>query len=642
MVIILSLLLWGCNSDGEYNLSTSVLVNDHMVLQQQQENKIWGWGPPNIVVRASINDDVYDGITNAYGKWSITLPMMDAGGPYELMIWNATDTINVNDVMIGEVWVCSGQSNMEWILANTDSASLDIAQANDSLIRHIKIPRQGSATPADTLPGGQWELTTPETAPNFTAVGYHFAKHLRAELDVPVGLINSSWGGSAVEAWTSNEAPMSEEVSQIFAEMKAKQEKRHAEIIEKLGAFVDGATEEDRGMSADSAIYATTAFIDETWDKTALPGLWEESKLPGLDGIVWFRKTISLKKKDLEGPIELALAKIDDSDQVWVNGHLVGGMTGAHNVDRRYEIDPAILVAGKNTITVRVEDTGGGGGIYGSPSELFLRTNTVSIPLDGEWKFRVGAYRMTPQQINQTPEMLYNSMIHPMLGYGIKGVIWYQGESNAGGRRAFTYREQFPAMIKDWREKWGVGDFPFLFVQLANFKPALANPAPSDWAMLRESQSKTLETLENTGQAVIIDLGEADDIHPRNKRDVGYRLSLAARKIAYEEDIVFSGPVFKALEINENQALISFDHIGNGLEVQGKYGYLQGFAVAGEDQVFHWAKAKIQGDQVIVYSDQVTKPVAVRYAWADNPDDANLYNQEGLPATPFRTDDWAE
>ena len=336
----------------------------------------------------------------------------------------------------------------------------------------------------------------------------------------------------------------------------------------------------------------------------------------------------------------MGLAKIDDSDKVWVNGTLVGEMNQAYNEVRNYQVSADLLKAGENLIAIRVEDTGGGGGIYGDPELMSIRSGAFQESLAGEWKYKVGEYRETVARQHQTPTMLYNHMIYPMLGYAIKGVIWYQGESNAGGQRAFTYRKQFPDMIQDWRQKWGQGDFPFLFVQLANFRPPQADPGDSDWAVLRESQSKTLASTPKTTQAVIIDIGEADDIHPRNKKDVGYRLALGARKIAYGEDLVFSGPVYNSHEVQGNKVVLQFDHIGSGLVAKDKYGYLKGFAVAGPDQQFHWAQARIVEEQVVVWSDKVPSPQAVRYAWADNPDDANLYNSEGLPASPFRTDDW--
>ncbi|MEL6589431.1 MAG: sialate O-acetylesterase, partial [Bacteroidota bacterium] len=329
---------------------------------------------------------------------------------------------------------------------------------------------------------------------------------------------------------------------------------------------------------------------------------------------------------------------IDDNDITYLNGQEIGRYNG-YNTPRVYDVPAGVLRKGRNVIAVRVEDGGGGGGLWGKEELYEVQIGDWVQSLTGKWK-----YRVSPQGIavnlsmgpNDQPTLLYNGMIAPLLPYGIKGAIWYQGESNAG--RAALYRDLFPAMIEDWRQAWGY-DFPFFWVQLANFKAAKDQPGESDWAELREAQSMTLD-LDNTGQAVIIDIGEADDIHPRNKQDVGLRLALSALKVAYEQEVVHSGPVFEDVSFRFGKAVLEFSSIGDGLIARDKYGYLKGFAIAGEDRQWHWAQAYVDGDKVIVSSPAVSDPVAVRYAWADNPDDANLYNSAGLPASPFRTDDW--
>ena len=616
------------------------LFSDNMVLQRNEEVPVWGWTGPGAAVELSMLGKSYRATADLDGRWSIALSPMDAGGPYEMTLKSGSEEITISNILIGEVWVCSGQSNMEWVLQNTDRADTEIASAADQLIRHFKVPREGSFALEEKLPGGDWQVTSPATAGQFTAVGYYFAKELRKKLNVPVGLINSSWGGSSVEAWTAADVQMEGNASEALALLQQKREQERMQNRKKLEAITGPLPSKDAGMDGNNPLWAGFMVDDRDWGEMELPQLWEDAQLAHLDGVVWFRRNFSLPEEMATAGVELGLAKIDDSDQVWVNGKKVGGLTQAYNQLRKYEVGPQILKTGENLITVRVEDTGGGGGIYGEAGEMYLSSGSKKLSLSGKWKYKVGEYREAVASVNQTPTMLYNHMIHPMLGYGIRGVIWYQGESNAGGTRAFTYREQFPAMIEDWRDKWNQGDFPFLFVQLANFRAAVSEPADSDWAVLRESQSKTLSTVPNTGQAVIIDIGEADDIHPRNKKDVGYRLALGARKIAYGEDLVFSGPVYRTHEINANKVVLQFDHVGSGLTARDRYGYLKGFAIAGPDQQFHWAKATISGDRVVVWSEKVTKPVAVRYAWADNPDDANLYNLEGLPASPFRTDDW--
>ncbi len=625
---------------GFAQLSTSQLVGNNMVLQRNESVPIWGWAASGTEVVVSFLGKEYRSTADSDGRWHVKLSPVAAGGPYEMTILGEDQTIELTNILVGEVWVCSGQSNMEWILKNTDEAEQEIAAAKDDLIRHFKVPREGSFSLEKRLPGGNWEVCSPGSVGQFTAVGYYFAKELRKKLNVPVGLINSSWGGSSIEAWTAAEVQMDGNPQEALALLQSNQEKERMKNRKRLEAVAGKLPDKDAGMKGNIPLWADSGLDDSSWNTMSLPQLWEDAQLKGLDGVVWFRKSVQIPPDGVKEGLELGLAKIDDSDQVWVNGKMVGGMKQSYNEIRRYRVDADDLHPGINVITVRVEDTGGGGGIYGNPELMYAKSASFETSLAGDWKYKVGAYRASSTGVHQTPTMLYNHMIHPMLGYGMKGVIWYQGESNAGGDRAFTYRDQFADMIKDWRFKWGIGDFPFLFVQLANFMEAATQPVDSDWAMLRESQSKVLTTTSKTGQAVIIDIGEADDIHPRNKKDVGYRLALGARKIAYGEELVYSGPVYRKHQVQGRSIAIEFDHIGSGLVAKDKYGYLKGFAIAGADQQFHWAQARIEEDRVIVWSEKVLEPVAVRYAWANNPDDCNLYNQEGLPASPFRSDDW--
>ena len=622
-------------------IKTSKLISDHMVLQRDMALPIWGWDEPGTLISIKFNDQSYDAVTADNGKWQVNLAPQKAGGPFSMKISNGKTTLTYQDILVGDVWVCSGQSNMAWTIANSNNAKEEIAQATDGQIRHFEVPRIGSQSPEPELPGGTWQVTSAETVASFSAVGYFFARHLREKIGVPIGLINSSWGGSRIEAWTRKGTKYPPGISKDIQQSEAKRAESRDKVIAKLKATYGHLPKEDQGMKGEDALWAASNLSEEDWDSMELPGLWESKGLDGLDGIVWFRKSFELKKLPT-GMVEIGLAKIDDSDQVWINNQPIGGMTQSYNTVRKYIFSSELLKPGQNNITVRVEDTGGGGGIYGDAALLYLKTKDQTISLAGTWKTKIGAYfeAAVNQRVHHTPTMLYNKMIHPMIGYGIKGVIWYQGESNAGGQDAFSYRGQFPAMIEDWRAQWQIGDFPFLFVQLANFREPVKEPSPSDWAVLRESQSFTLTNCKNTGQAVIIDIGEANDIHPRNKQDVGYRLGLAAQKLAYDQDLVYSGPVFKKVDMEDKRAILSFDHIGGGLVAKDKYGYLKGFTIAGADQKFYWAQAKIENNRVIVWSDQVSTPKAVRYGWADNPDDANLYNQEGLPASPFRTDQW--
>ncbi|MEJ2504450.1 MAG: sialate O-acetylesterase, partial [Gemmatimonadota bacterium] len=373
------------------------------------------------------------------------------------------------------------------------------------------------------------------------------------------------------------------------------------------------------------------------WDRVRAPGLWEGQGYEGLNGVAWYRRTFELSAEQAAGPLELGLAMIDDADITWVNGQEVGRTSG-WNQPRVYRVPAEALRAGANTVVVRVEDTGGGGGIHGDPGLMYLGTNGARRSLAGDWRFRVGRVAVdASSQKNQVPVVLYNQMVHPLVTYPVTGFLWYQGESNAYPQEAYEYRHLFRALIRDWREAWGLGDLPFLWVQLANYMEPGDGTTPSDWAMLRESQTAAL-ALPNTAQALAIDLGEAGDIHPRNKQDVGERLARAARALAYGQDVVHSGPVYRSHVVRaDGRIAIEFDHVDGGLVARGG-DEVHGFALADGSGRFVPARARIEGDRVIVWNDDVPEPVAVRYAWADNPEDANLYNAVGLPATPFRTD----
>jgi sialate O-acetylesterase len=382
-------------------------------------------------------------------------------------------------------------------------------------------------------------------------------------------------------------------------------------------------------------------YNGEAWPKMKLPGLWEDQHLglEELDGIVWFRRDITLDADEAAKPVILDLGTIDDNDETFVNGIAVGS-TKSYDAVRHYSVAPGVFKAGRNVITVRVEDTNGGGGIYGDSAGLKLISATRSVNLSGAWGFRVaridrGTGNLNP---NEYPTLLFNSMIQPLIPYGIRGALWYQGEANAG--RAFQYRTAFPLMITDWRQHWNQGNFPFYFVQLASFNAGNGDSEHgSSWAELREAQTHTLST-PNTGMAVTTDIGESNDIHPKNKQDVGKRLAAIALNNIYGQPMQFSGPVYESMAIEGNKVSLTFTHTGSGLMIKDKYGYLRGFEVSGNDHHFHYAKAVVSGNKVIVSADAVSEPTEVRYAWADDAWDANLYNQEGFPAVSFRTDQW--
>ena len=611
-----------------------------MVLQRDAQVKIWGWAAINEEISIQFKDTVYHTSANSNGEWKIVLSGLKPGGPYTLQI-NASNQITVSDILVGDVWVCSGQSNMELPMARVSPLyGAEIANSDNPNIRQFAVPqRYDFNTPQKDLESGNWKKANPENVLSFSAVAYFFAKELYEIYRVPIGLINASLGGSPAEAWLSEEALRA--FPEHYREAQRFKDKALIAQIEtqdkiRIDAWYKKSRETDAGHSEEAKSWYAPDIDTAGWSTIDVPGYWADQELGAVNGVVWFRREIHLPSSMAEKPAKLILGRIVDADSVFVNGSFVG-TTSYQYPPRRYHIPTNVLRPGKNVLVVRVVNSFGRGGfVPDKPYELVYEDRTID--LRGAWLYRLGA-KMEPLAsqtfIRWKPLGLYNGMISPLSNYSIKGVIWYQGESNT--RRPLDYLRLFPAVINDWRNSWKQGDFPFLFVQLANFMEAKAEPSESEWASLREAQLKAL-SVPNTGMAVTIDIGEWNDIHPLNKKDVGRRLALAAQKVAYgDEQIVHSGPMYQSMKIVGNKAVIMFTHVGSGLLAKG--GELKQFAVAGSDRRFVWAKAKIQNDNVVVWSDEVPHPVAVRYAWADNPEGANLYNKEGLPASPFRTDE---
>jgi sialate O-acetylesterase len=637
--LFISLLV--CVSIGTLTVLAEVrlpsIISDNMVLQRDIPFKIWGWANPGEIVKVEMNGQKVSAVTSPTNKWMVKLAPMKAGGPYEMKI-SGKNNIVLKNILIGDVWVCGGQSNMEWPLANTNKWATETDSANIPNIRLLSITKKISSTPVDDAESTQWVMCNSQTASFFSAIGYYFGKFINKHLNVPIGLINSNWGGTDIETWISMETMYSDkDYKNAIDQMKGKEfEALTKEAEAKAKKWLDTVYNFDPGMK--EKWYLSETDVTK-WKEIQAPMIWESAGYQNLDGVAWYRLGITLSAKDVEGKVTLSLGPIDDNDETYVNGKLVG-KTSKYDFPRQYTIEPGVLKEGKNIICVRVIDTGGGGGFWGNDNQMYLETGGSKKSLAGKWLFRVGIdmpAQKTANSPNSFPSLLYNAMIYPLQNYGIKGVIWYQGENNAGNPKKYQFL--FPTLIKDWRNTWGEGDFPFLFVQLANYMAPSTEPGQSNWAELREAQTMTL-SVSKTGMACIIDIGEADNIHPRNKLDVGYRLSLAARKVAFNENIIYSGPTFKSMKIDGNKAVIEFDNIGTGLTAKDKYQYVKAFVIAGADKKFHWARASIEGNTVVVMSNEIQNPVAVRYAWANNPDDANLYNMEMLPAVPFRTDDW--
>ncbi|MCG6187792.1 sialate O-acetylesterase [Maribellus maritimus] len=618
------------------------IFSSNMVLQQGIEIPVWGWADKGEQIMVIFNKKTIRTKANTEGKWKVNLPVQEYGGPHTLTV-KGKNTIVFDNVLIGDVWVCSGQSNMEWSVDRSKNAEEEIALANYPKIRLFTVPKTVAQFPKDDISSGEWVECSPETIGGFSAVGYFFGKKLQTELEVPIGLLHTSWGGTVAETWTSAET-ISDDPD--FKEMLVKLQQMNLENykeqkLEEVKKILGGEfPTEDKGMENGKPVWSALDFNDSNWKTIKTPTYWEAQGYMDIDGIGWYRKEIQLTEEQSQSNLTLHLGKVDDSDITFLNGIEIGKTENKYNEERIYTVDKKYIQPGKNMIVVRVDDTGGNGGIWGDPKDQFIAIGNEKMDISGDWKFKISKASVSAVNIgpNSYPTLLFNGMINPLLPYAIKGAIWYQGESNAS--RAKQYQRIFPDLIEDWRAQWNQGDFPFLFVSLANYMKPVETPAASEWAELREAQTKTL-SLPNTGMAVTIDIGEANDIHPKNKQDVGKRLALNALKVAYGKEIVFSGPMFESVEFSKGKATIVFSETGSGLKVKDKYGYLKGFEIAGSDKKFHWAKAELAtNNSVVVSAEEVENPVAVRYGWANNPDDLNLYNKEGLPANPFRTDDW--
>lgn len=621
------------------------LVGDSMVLQRDHEVNIWGWATPGEKITVIFNNKKYQSLTADSKVWKIVLPAMKEGGPYDMII-SGSNEITLKGILVGDVWVCSGQSNMEFQMNKIrEKYAADVASSGGYAIRHFLVTRKYSFTPVDDVEG-RWKPANPRNIDDFTAVGYFFAQTLYDKYKVPIGLIHSSWGGSPAEAWTGADG-LKGYPDDIAKALLMKDTANANALLRRdtsvMAQWYKDVRGRDEGFQKNGITWADPSIESSSWNTLAMPDFWDyQQNGPGaIDGAVWLRKEISMPTTMLNKDVYVELGVIDDIDTTYFNGVKIGS-TNSKYLPRKYRVPASLIKEGKNVLTVRVIDNEGFGGFI-KDKPYRLTAGNESVSLTGSWQYKVGV-NMKGMPVNTftrmffQPTVLFNAMINPLKQYTIKGVIWYQGESNASDPAKYT--RLLPDMIKEWRKEWRQGDFPFLIVQLANYMKVKDQPGQSNWALLRESQSIVAATTPNCGLAVAIDLGETADIHPLNKKDVGYRLALAAEKVAYHESaVVYSGPEVQEMKIKEGKITLTFKNTGSGLIAKGG-GELKQFAIAGADKKFVWATAKIEGNKVIVWSNTVADPIAVRYAWADNPIDANLYNKEGLPASPFRSDDW--
>lgn len=623
------------------------LFSDNMVLQRDIAVPVWGWTTPGATVTVAIAGQSTSAVADAGGKWVARVGPFPAGGPYRLEIGGPKKII-LENVMFGDVWICSGQSNMEMGIGAAQNGAAELARATNSMIRLYTTPKQTSLRPK-TSPGGRWDVCTPATAAQgywqgFSAVGYFFGRDLQNELNIPIGLIQCAWPGTIAEAWTSIEAL---KAMPDFVTTATDFETESNDILEhgpgRYQEQIESWWRTNDPGSANGTDWAGPAFDDSAWKSMNLPEHWEVHELPDYDGVVWYRLAVDLPESWTNKDLVLHLGPIDDWDTTWFNGVQVGGLS-QWDALRDYPVPAGAVRAGRNVIAIRVLDLGMNGGLWGKPEQLKLEVagdpSCAPISLAGSWRYcaskELKHASPVPRNIAQepnAPSVLFNGMLSPLLPFGIKGAIWYQGESNKD--HCSQYRELLTALIGDWRARFGLGDFPFLIVQLANFRDTPEEPAVSERSVVREAQRTVSKTIANCGLAVAIDIGNPSDIHPTNKQEVGRRLALSALARVYGKKIEYSGPDFVSYQREDKTIRLIFEHTEGGLVARG--GALTGFAIAGSDGRFVPAKAVIDGSTVVVSAASVPEPVAVRYGWADSPE-CNLYNAAGLPASPFRAE----
>ena len=627
------------------SLKLPAILGDHMVLQQNSFAKIWGWTDPGgkVQVTTGWNGKNYSTWADAQGNWQVKVVTGKAGGPYSVTV-EGDITIVLEDILLGEVWICSGQSNMEWPLSRAETAEAEIPLSDFPDIRLFTVKKHIAPRPLEDV-SGAWEACTPETSPGFSAVGYFFGKKLHKELGVPVGMVHTSWGGTPSESWTSREmlqtfGDFDQQLDDLYNSNDEEMEQAAKEIgrieaeIESRGNFdnLDNIGFREGWMKI--------SYDDREWKTMKCPAEWSSLEEIGmLEGVVWMRTRISVPAAWQGKALVLDLGPVDEMDVTWINEVEVGSskVVANWNKNRSYEVPASAVTSEELLLSIRIVNTNAQGGMFGVPEQLMIYPegdqNAEPVMLAGDWKYRIAYKFPKVAQLNnsQTPSVLYNGMLYPLRNLAIRGAIWYQGESNQD--RAIQYRTIFPGMIEDWRSTWKQGDFPFYFVQLAPYRYATEHTS----AELREAQFLTLSKLRSTGMAVTLDIGNPDDIHPTNKRDVGSRLALWALANDYGLDVVYSGPLYRKQSVDGASIRIHFDHVGSGLVAKG--GDLSHFEIAGEDQQYHPAKAVIDGETVVVSSKDVAAPVAVRFAWS-NTAEPNLFNKEGLPAGSFCTDPW--
>ena|SRR5690554_5064939 len=627
------------NGPEQKKLPLSPLLSDGMVLQRNAAVRIWGRSEPGAQLTVAFCARQYQAQADPAGNWQVVMDPLEPGGPWEMTISCGNEEHRIKNVLVGDVWVLSGQSNMEIPVHRTlDLFAGEVRDAKNPFIREFAVPLlYDFHGPRAELTGGQWKEVTPENVLDFGAVGYFFATVLYDKYQIPIGLIQSAAGGTPIQAWLDEEAlAKAGDLHDLETLAKCRDDDYIQRTIAAETRAIEGWYQRlnagDEGYKNGEVPWARPSFDDSQWPVFTVPNSWAGSELAKVNGAVWFRKAFTVPVEISGGEGLLRLGAIIDADEAYLNGVLVG-KTAYKYPPRKYPVPKGVLRPGKNILAVRVisnRDTGG----FVQGKRYALEVGEHTIDLSGPWRYKTGV-QMEPTPTNTFfqyfPTGLYNGMIAPLHQYVIKGILWYQGESNTGNPG--NYRRLFAALVNSWREKWRLGEFPVLYVQLPNFMPASMEPEESNWARLREEQRLGL-ALPNTAMAVTIDAGEDNDLHPQDKKTVGHRLALAAQKLAHREDLVYQGPMFARMEVRGETAVVSFTSVGGGLVAKGG-GPLGGFEICGADRKFYRAEAEISGEQVIVGCSRVMQPFGIRYAWANNPAQANLYNKEGLPASPF-------
>jgi sialate O-acetylesterase len=625
------------------------IFGDHMVLQREKSVPVWGWATPGEQVTVKVGTQSHTAkAAKQTGRWSVTLDPMPAGGPYELVVTTAKEKIAYTDVLFGEVWLCSGQSNMEWSVAISADAKAEIRRGQHPLIRMYRVEHDVQLTPQEEVPSGSdksWRVCTPATVGDFTAVGYYFARTLREKIgaDVPIGLVHSSWGGSQVEGWISREGLLSDVEMRYCGQSLPDDWTAANALLERRVLNYSLGPNSTKPNAEQEARYTAADYDYSAWPVGYAPGSWDWQGIWAFRGQGYMARYINVPADLTATEAQLYLGENDAPMEVWIGGTRI--YEGSDRNTIKITIPANTLKAGLNPLVIKLGANRNpdwmGMGLHGQPENLRWEIGgEVRSLADNNWRImpawneRYNFARLN----NNVAASLYNAMIHPLVPYGMRGVLWYQGESNAG--RAYQYRSSFPLMIEDWRKQWDE-ELPFLFVQLSSYGNNESSNKGSEWAELREAQTMTLR-LPRTGMAVTTDIGDADDIHPTNKQDVGRRLAgLALQEVYGVTDTLVLSPTLRDTSWESGSVVLTFDHTGTGLVAKDKFGYVRGFEVAADDKVFHYTQATIvNGNQILITHPEGKKPAAVRYAWSNAPTDANVFNSAGLPLGTFRTDDW--